>query len=48
MPLPNDLMDNVAMKKIQAHINELGVDCETVDGQADMVVVASSPPKNFD
>ncbi|MEP6865141.1 MAG: protein kinase [Deltaproteobacteria bacterium] len=48
VPLPNDLMDNVAMKKIQAHINELGVDCESVDGQADMVVVASSPPKNFD
>ena len=46
--LPNDLMDNVAMKKIQAHINELGVDCESVDGHAEMVVVATSPPKNFD
>ena len=45
VPLPNDLMDTVAMKKIQAHINELGVDCEIVDGQADMVVVLSSPPK---
>jgi serine/threonine protein kinase len=48
VPLPNDLMDNVAMKKIQAHINELGVDCEIADGQADMVIVATSPPKNFD
>ncbi|HEY6033712.1 MAG TPA: protein kinase [Kofleriaceae bacterium] len=48
VPLPNDLMDDAAMRKIQAHISELGVDCEIVDGQADMVLVVSSPPKNFD
>ncbi|HET9991879.1 MAG TPA: hypothetical protein VFQ65_25295, partial [Kofleriaceae bacterium] len=46
--LPNDLMDREALRKIQAHLDELEVDCEIVDGQADMVVVLTSPPKNFD
>ncbi|MEO6775954.1 MAG: serine/threonine-protein kinase [Kofleriaceae bacterium] len=46
--LPNDLMDREAMRKIQAHISELEVDCEVVDGQAESVLVLTSPPKNFD
>src|SRR3569623_1655855 len=46
--LPGDLMDKEAMRKIQAHLDELEVSCEIVDGQADMVLVLTHPPKNFD
>jgi len=46
--LPGDLMDKEAMRKIQAHLDELEVSCEIVDGQADMVLVLTNPPKNFD
>jgi len=46
--LPNDLMDPEAIRKFQAHVDELEVDCEIVDGQADSAIVATNPPKNFD
>jgi len=46
--LPNDLMDSEALHKFSKHLADLDVDCEVVDGQAEMALIPTSPPKNFD
>jgi predicted Ser/Thr protein kinase len=46
--LINDLADAEALKKMFAHRDELELSCQTVDGNAKVVVAPTVPPKRFD
>ena len=46
--LPRDLMDQAAMRKLEAHIDEIEVSCQTVDGDVKVVVAPTAPPKRWD
>ncbi len=46
--LMNDLMDQDAIRKVQAHIDEIEVHCQTVDGDTKVVVAPTVPLKRFD
>ncbi|HEY3803048.1 MAG TPA: protein kinase [Kofleriaceae bacterium] len=46
--LVNDLADEDAVKKMFAHRDELEMSCQTVDGNAKVVVAPTVPPKRFD
>ncbi len=46
--ITGDMMDSQAMRKVQTHVDELELRCETVDGAATSVVVKTPPQKRFD
>ena len=46
--LSGDMMDSAMMRKIQAHMAELELKCETIEGDAKVVVIAAPPQKRFD
>ena len=46
--LMNDLMDQDAMRKLEAHVDEVEIHCQTVDGDAKVVVAPTVPLKRFD
>ncbi len=46
--LTGDLRDKSALEKIQTHLAELDLHCETVDGDATTVVISTPPQKSFD
>jgi predicted Ser/Thr protein kinase len=46
--LSGDMMDTAVMRKVQAHVAELELKCETVGGDTKLVVVAAPPQKRFD
>ncbi len=46
--LMSDLQDRQALEKLRAHINELEMHCETIDGTATTEVITAAPQKAFD
>ena len=43
-----DMQDRKEREKLMAHLDELELHCETVNGQATIAVVATAPQKSFD
>jgi len=46
--LPADLMDRDAMRTLEAHIEEVEVHCQTIDGDTKVVVAPTTPIKRYD
>ena len=46
--ISGDLMDRAQMQRMQNHVKELEIGCETISGDTKIVVVSAPPQKRFD